>query len=490
MSKIDLSVHPQSLEHSVKLARERNIIIPTFAQMKNPELIPAAMKAQLANIGLWDIDPRNLFRITWKNQPVAKGGGYGRANYIELPSSLTGVPARILALVGKWFPTGAHKVGAAFGCLVPRLVTGQFDPTTQKAVWPSTGNYCRGGAYDSALLGCESIAILPEGMSRERFEWLAKVAGEVIATPGTESNVKEIFDKCWELRRSGQDLMIFNQFEEFGNYLWHYEVTGHAMQEAIEHAMRPGDAFRGVALTTGSAGTIASGDYLKQIFPGSKIIASEALQCPTLLMNGFGAHRIEGIGDKHVPWIHNVKNTDLVTAIDDNAVVNISRLFNEPVGREYLLRKGVPQETVNSLDLMGFSGIANMLSAIKFAKYYELGEHDMVMIVLTDSMQLYGSRMQEMHEEFGQYQTTDAAEHFARYLHGENTSAMQELTYQDRKRVHNLKYYTWVEQQGRTYEEIQAQWYDPAYWTSVQGQAGEVDALITEFNHRTGLLKG
>ncbi|HZU86867.1 MAG TPA: pyridoxal-phosphate dependent enzyme [Anaerolineaceae bacterium] len=490
MSRIDLTIHPEALERSVKRARERNIIIPTFAQMKNPELVPAAMKAQLAKIGQWDLDPRNLFRITWKNQPVAQGGGFGKVNYIELPSSLTGVQARILGLVGKWFPTGAHKVGAAFGCLVPRLVTGQFDPTTQKAVWPSTGNYCRGGAYDSALLGCESIAILPEGMSRERFEWLSTIAGEVIATPGTESNVKEIFDKCWELRRSGQDLMIFNQFEEFGNYLWHYEVTGHAMEEVLQLAMRPGDAYRGVALTTGSAGTIASGDYLKQLFPLSKIIASEALQCPTLLNNGFGAHRIEGIGDKHVPWIHNVKNTDLVTAIDDNAVVNLSRLFNDPVGREYLLGKGVPQNIVNSLNLMGFSGIANMLSAIKFAKYYELGEKDVVLIVLTDSMDLYGSRMHEMQEEFGSYQTVDAAEHFARYLYGENTSAMQELTYQDRKRIHNLKYYTWVEQQGRSYEEIQAQWYDDQYWTRVQGQANEIDVLINEFNQRTGLLKG
>jgi cysteine synthase A len=489
VSRIDLSIHPQALERSLKRARERNIVIPTFAQMKNPELVPTAMKAKLANIGLWDLDPRNLFRITWKNQPVARGGGYGRVNYIELPSSLTGVKARILAMVGKWFPTGAHKVGAAFGCLVPRLVTGQFDPTTQKAVWPSTGNYCRGGAYDSALLGCESIAILPEGMSRERFDWLEKIAGEVIATPGTESNVKEIFDKCWELRKSGQELMIFNQFEEFGNYLWHYEVTGHAMQELLQHALRPGDSYRGVALTTGSAGTIASGDYLKQLYPTSKIVASEALQCPTLYINGFGAHRIEGIGDKHVPWIHNVKNTDLVTAIDDNAVVNISRLFNEPTGREYLLRKGVPQDTINSLNLMGFSGIANMLSAIKFAKYYELGEQDVVLIVLTDSMELYASRMQEMHQEFGDYQTSEAAEHFARYLFGENTSAMLELSYLDRKRVHNLKYYTWVEQQGKTYEEIQAQWYDSQYWTGIQGQAAEIDALIIEFNLRTGLLK-
>ena len=232
MTTIDLSVIKDRRKRAIQRAREKNIIIPTYAQMKDPSKVPAKIKQELAKTGLWDVDPRNLFRITWHNQPKASSGGFGEVNTLELPSSLTGVPARIVVLVGKWFPTGAHKVGAAFGCLVPRLVTGQFDPSTQKAVWPSTGNFCRGGAYDSALMGCTSIAILPEGMSKERFEWLANIAGETIKTPGTESNVKEIFDKCWELRKSGQDLMIFNQFEEFGNYLWHYEVTGHAMEEA------------------------------------------------------------------------------------------------------------------------------------------------------------------------------------------------------------------------------------------------------------------
>ena len=485
---IDLTLHPERIERSVKRSRERNIIIPTYKQIKNPSLIPPKMRDELAKVGLWDVNPRNLFRITWHNQPTPQGGGFGGVNYLELPSSLTGTPARIVVLVGKWFPTGAHKVGAAFGCLVPRLVTGQFDPTTQKAVWPSTGNFCRGGAYDSALLATTSIAILPEGMSKERFAWLAKIAGEVIATPGSESNVKEIFDKCWELRKSGEDLMIFNQFEEFGNYLWHYEVTGHAMEVLLTRLLGPKDEYRGMASATGSAGTIASGDYMKQLFPASKIVASEALQCPTLLENGFGAHRIEGIGDKHVPWIHNVKNTDMVVAIDDNAVVNLSRLFNEPAGRAYLVKKGVPEEIVGQLDLMGFSGISNMLSAVKFAKYYELGEHDVVLTVLTDSMELYGSRLKEMHEEFGEYSQTDAAEHYARYLHGESTDNMIELTYADRRRVHNLKYFTWVEQQGRTYEEIQRQWYDKDYWTSFQGQADEIDELIEEFNGRVGLI--
>jgi len=487
MYTIDLSIHPDRLERTVKRARERNIIIPTFAQMKNPALIPANIKESLASVGLWDVDPRNLFRITWHNQPVASGGLFGGVNYLELPSSLTGVPARIIVLVGKWFPTGAHKVGAAFGCLVPRLVTGQFDPTTQKAVWPSTGNYCRGGAYDSALLACESIAILPEEMSQERFEWLASIAGETIKTPGSESNVKEIFDKCWELRNSGEDLMIFNQFDEFGNYLWHYEITGHAMEEVLKQVMGPKDRYRGLASATGSAGTIASGDYMKQIFPGSLVVASEALQCPTLLENGYGAHRIEGIGDKHVPWIHNSKNTDMVVAIDDNAVVNISRLFNEPTGRAYLVEQGVPQEIVSQLDLLGFSGISNVMTAIKTARYYEMDENDIVLTVLTDSMELYQSRLVEMHQEFGAYDRTNAAVDYARWILGESTDNMLELRYPDRRRVHQLKYFTWVEQQGRTYAEIQAQWYDKDYWTNFQRQIPEIDALIEAFNEKVGL---
>ena len=489
-SMIDLTLHPERLERTLERVRDRRIVIPTFAQMKDPSRTPAAIKDRLAPVGLWDVDPLNLFRITWKNAPQAKGGGYGGVNTIEFPSSLTGTEARIVALVGKWFPTGAHKVGAAFGCLVPRLVTGQFEPTTQKAVWPSTGNYCRGGAYDSALLGCPSIAILPEGMSKERFEWLSKIAGEVIKTPGSESNVKEIFDKCWELRKSGQDLMIFNQFEEFGNYLWHYDVTGHAMEDVLRKELGPRDSFRGVALTTGSAGTIACGDYLKQVFPSSKIAASEALQCPTLLENGFGAHRIEGIGDKHVPWIHNVRNTDLVVAIDDAAVVSLARLFNEKEGRAFLVKQGVPESLASQLELLGFSGIANLLSCIKMAKVYELGRQDVLLTVLTDSMDLYGSRLQEMRAEHGAYTALDASADFARYLLGASTDHLLELRMEDRRRIHNLKYYTWVEQQGRTFEEITDQWQAPDYWTAVQGQVAEIDARIEEFNGRSGVLKG
>jgi len=486
---IDLTINSAALERAIEKARKQNIIIPTIQQQINPELVPDNIKNQLKNVGLWDVNPLNLFRITWKNEPKSHGGVYGDVNFIEFPKEITGVDAKIVAPVGKWFPTGAHKVGAAFGCLVPRLVTGQFDPSTQKAVWPSTGNYCRGGAYDSTLLGCESIAILPEEMSKERFDWLASVAGETIKTPGSESNVKEIFDKCWELRKSGEDLVIFNQFDEFGNYLWHYNVTGRALAELLEKVMGPNDTFCGSVYTTGSAGTIGSGDYLKNLFPTSKIAASEALQCPTLLNNGFGAHRIEGIGDKHIPWIHNVKNTDMVMAIDDESPMSVIRLFNEPAGKKYLASQGVSEQFIETLPLLGISGVANLLSAIKFAKYYELGEGDVVATILTDSMEMYQSRLQELTEEHGDFTDLDAAASYHKHLVGTTVDYVEELTYETRKRVHNLKYYTWVEQQGKTFDEIQSQWYDDDYWSNMHNQIDDMDEFIDDFNARTGLLK-
>jgi cysteine synthase len=481
---IDLSVDEKRLPRAVKRAAERGIMIPTFAQMKNPDLIPEDVKEKLKNVGLWDVNPLNLYRITWRNQPVEKGGLFGGVNYLEFPSEITGVKAKIIAISGKWFPTGAHKVGAAFGCLVPRLVTGQFDPTAQKAVWPSTGNYCRGGAYDSSLLACESIAILPEGMSSERFEWLKSVAGETIKTPGTESNVKEIFDKCWELRKSGEDLMIFNQFEEFGNYLWHHEVTGEAIKSVLDQVMDENMNYHGFVSATGSAGTIAAGDYLKKLYPKSRIAASEALQCPTIYMNGFGAHRIEGIGDKHIPWIHNVKNTDVAVAVDDEIPMQWIRMFNEPEGLKLLREKGVSEELIKKLDWVGISGASNLISAIKYAKYFELKENDVVMTVLTDSIDMYKSRLSELNEEEGPFDAVAAHAVNARYFDGIGIDYIKELNYYDRKAVHNLKYYTWVEQQGKTYEEILAQWEDDSYWTDIPKAAPVLDELIEAFNKK------
>ncbi|UCE09410.1 MAG: pyridoxal-phosphate dependent enzyme [Candidatus Thorarchaeota archaeon] len=485
---IDLSKNEEQLARAAKRCKERNILIPTFSQLKNPETAPIRIKEELKGIGLWDVVPQNLFRITWKNEPTSTGGLFRDiANYMEIPPELSGVEARIIALVGKFFPTGAHKVGAAFGCLVPPLVTGQFDPTKHKAVWPSTGNYCRGGAYDSTLLSCESIAILPEEMSQERFDWLASVAGEVIKTPGSESNVKEIYDKCWELKRTRDDIFIFNQFAEFGNYLYHYEVTGHAMREVLEKELG-NDRFSGVCLTTGSAGTIASGDFMKQEFPTSKVAAGEAVQCPTLWLNGYGAHRIEGIGDKHVPWIHNVRNTDMIIAIDDADSMNLIRLFNEPAGHKYLTKDvGVSEEIVAKLDLLGISSVANLLMAIKYAKYFELTGNDVVLTVFTDSMEMYQSRLKEANSEHGKYTHENAIRDYCRSLQAQKTDAMIELGHYDRKRIHHLKYFTWIEQQMFELDELNRQWYDyEEYWDGIQQLTPQIDELIVAFNDEAG----
>jgi cysteine synthase len=453
MSKIIKQLHPEIIRKTAARCRKHGVVIPTFAQMRDPALIPPAIKRKLKGVGLWDVNPVNLFRISWKND--VKTGLFGGVNYLDIPPAITGVKARVIGLVGKYFPTGAHKVGAAFGCLVPRLVSGGFDPEKHKAAWPSTGNYCRGGAFDCAVLGCTSIAILPEQMSRERFEWLKKIGAEIIATPGCESNVKEIYDKCWELKKNPLNV-IFNQFEEFGNPLWHYNVTGPAVEEVFQvvndASSRRRLQLRAAAFVsaTGSAGTIATGDYLKTKHPNLKIVATEALQCPTLLRNGFGDHRIEGIGDKHIPWVHNVRNTDAIAAIDDEDCMRILRLFNEPAGRKHLASLGVKAKELESLPLLGISGICNLLAAIKTAKYFELGEQDVIFTVFTDSTELYGSRVEELNKERGAYRAQNAVADFAGPLAHQSVNYFKELTYPERKAIHNLKYYTWVEQQGKT----------------------------------------
>ncbi len=492
--KLIPEINERVLEKSIARARERNILLPTFAQMQDPGLIPSAISERLSDVGLWDTDPANLFRITWKNEPRPHGGGYGEGNWIEFPPSLTGVDATIIGIVGKWFPTGAHKVGAAYGCLVPRLVTGAFDPTTQKAVWPSTGNYCRGGAYDCALLACPAVAILPEGMSRERFEWLREIGtDEIIATPGTESNVKEIYDKCWELRRErGDGIVIFNQFEEFGNAIWHYHTTGSIIDEIFNghYAQNNGSARRLSAYVsaTGSAGTLAAGDFLRQRHPDIRVVATEALQCPTLYSFGFGEHRIEGIGDKHVPWIHNVRNTDMVAAVDDEQTMSLMRLFNEQEGRACLRREGVDEGTIAALDQLGISSLCNLVASIKTARYYDMDSRDVIFTPLTDSMELYSSRVEEMHEAHGAYSSRQADQHFGRYLMGTVSDHVRELTYADRKALHNFKYFTWVEQQGRSSDELNQLW-DVDFWQEVFSQevVDEWDRLIGHFNQATGL---
>ena len=480
---INLDIKPEIRKKNIERCKEKGIKLPTFKEMINPKLIKKDVLDKLKVTGLWDVDPVNLYRINWHNERKEKGGLFSGVNYIEIPHEITGVKARIFALAGKFFPCGVHKVGATYSCLAPALVTGNFDAVEQQAVWPSTGNYCRGGAYNSALLGCKSIAILPEDMSQERFNWLKTVAGEIIATPGCESNVKEIFDKCHELdAERGKHIVIFNQFEQFENYLWHYEVTGAAILEVLKELGIQADAVKGYVSSTGSGGTLAAGDHLKEVFPHIKIGVGEALQCPTLLRNGFGAHRIEGIGDKHVPWIHNVRNTDMVLSIDDQDCMDTYRLFNEKEGIEYLRKQGLKDEQLEDLALFGISGIGNLLGAIKMAKYYEMDEDDVVFTILTDSSVMYTSRLNELTEQQGAFSEMEAAKvHSSALMHQGIDNAL-ELGYYDRLRIHNLKYYTWVEQQGKTYEELNRQWYDKNYWKDIPKLTGKIDELIESFN--------
>jgi len=479
-----------ALEHCVAVCKEKEILLPTYDMLMHPEHMPPKVLEELKTIGLWDINSRNLFRITWKNEQTMTGGRFQKVpNYIELPKLITGIDARLVMLVGRYFPTGAHKVGASYGPLVEKMVSGHFDPTCQKALWPSTGNYCRGGAFNSALLGCPAIAVLPAQMSQERFDWLHKIGAEVYATPGCESSVKAVFDKNNELVRTGHGKVVsLNQFAEFANPLWHYHVTGRAMEEVFHHVKREGDTLVGVHLTQGSAGTLSSTEYLRSKFPTIKVAAGEAWQCPTLIYNGYGDHRIEGIGDKHVPWVLNVKNLDCVVDIDDEVVIRTMHLFNQPAGIAYLRDVvKVPQETLDQLKLMGISSIANMIGCIKMAKYFEWNEKQITMSVCTDSMDMYQTRLKELDHE---YTTEDAIRDYTRLV-SITTDHMVEMTYYEKKRMHNLKYFTWVEQQGMDDKELTAQWYDPTYWDVRVGETrrAELDRQIMEFNRRTGMAE-
>ncbi|UCE08168.1 MAG: pyridoxal-phosphate dependent enzyme [bacterium] len=472
------------LQRTIERCRQQKIILPTLQQLKHPHTIPEKIQQQLEKIDLHELHPMNLFRINWCNDSAT--GKIGGINYLEIPRQITGVEARIIGLVGKHFPTGAHKVGATYGCLVPYLVTGRFDPEYHKAVWPSTGNYCRGGVFNSNLLSVHSVAILPEEMSQERFDWLKERGAEVYATPGCESNVKEIYDKCHELEAESDEYFIFNQFDQFGNAIWHYEITGYSIETLFEQITNPGERLSAYVSATGSAGTIAAGDYLRKKFPLVKVLATEALQCPTLLMNGFGGHRIEGIGDKHVPWIHNIKNLDLVCAIDDEQTLRILRLFNEPAGHQWLEKMGVKQDTIQQFPLLGISSICNLLSSIKLARYFEFNNNDVIFTIFTDSVELYHSRLKEMNENWGKYSIQQAEVDWNSIIKHQGIDYVKELSYFDKKTIHNLKYFTWIEQQGKNVKELNDQWYDEDYWEKRFSVVPQWDRLIEDFNDQVG----
>jgi cysteine synthase A len=482
-----------ALERTVDRLREARVALPTFGQLANPGLIPPNVRAALAGLSADAADPLNLFRVHWYNGPT-RVDLVDVPDHLVLPRELTGVDATIVVALGDRFPMiRAHKVLAAYGCLAPRLISGEFDPTRHRAVWPSTGNYCRGGVAISRLLGCRGVAVLPEGMSRERFEWLEQWvadSGDIVRTPGSESNVKEIYDTCKELA-ADPDNVILNQFAEFGNYLVHHFATGAALERVFEslREQRPALELRAFVSATGSAGTIAAGDYLKERF-GSLIVACEALECPTLLYNGFGEHNIQGIGDKHVPLIHNVMNTDVALAVSDRATDRSGVLFNTDAGRSHLSRRGVADGVLAGLPSLGLSSICNVLGAIKTAKYYGLGPDDVVVTIATDGAAMYHSeRDRALARYFADgFDGVAAAEVFGEHLLGTVTDNFLELGQRDRERIFNLGYYTWVEQQGVPLEDFEAR-RDPRFWARIREAVPAWDDLIDEVNARTGVLE-
>ena len=483
---------------AVEWFRQAGLLLPTFAQLAAPDSIPAKVRAALTKVNPDRADPGNLFRVHWYNDRD-RAGQAAVPVHVVLPSSLTGVDARIVVALGELFPMiRAHKVLAAYGCLVPRIVTGTFDPARDRAVWPSTGNYCRGGVAISALLGCRGVAVLPEGMSRERFAWLEEWVTDpedIIRTPGTESNVKEIYDKCAELAADPRNV-IFNQFAEFGNHLVHYLGTGRALGAVFDSMTAAGPAGPGLRLgafvsASGSAGTLGAGDYLKERY-GARIVAAEALECPTMLANGFGEHNIQGIGDKHIPLIHNVMNTDLVAAISDRATDQLSVLFASGQGAEFLrARRRVPEPLLDQLGAFGLSSICNVLAAVKTAKYLRLGPDDVIMTVATDGAAMYGSERERIAaRDFPDgFDVADAAEVFGRWMLGTGPEDILETTLADRNRIFNLGYYTWVEQQGVSLADFEAR-REQRFWTGLRDLPPAWDAMIAEFNERTGLAAG
>ncbi len=506
MSENDLAIFGEfdsagsvAYDNAVARFREKNIVLPTFAQLRDPTLIPDSIVGQLTDVEKDAADARNLFRVHWYNEHADEPGdnypGFVEVpTHIELPSEMTGVDARIVLAFGNRFPMiRAHKVLAAYSCLVARLVTGRFDPTANRAIWPSTGNYARGGIAISRIMDCRGVAILPEGMSRERFEWLERwtinPAEDVIKTFGTESNVKEIYDACNELALDPTNV-ILNQFSEFSNHLGHYAVTGPALESVFEHVTAgSGGRLAAFVSASGSAGTLGAGDYLKDTH-GARIVAAEALECPTMLYNGFGDHNIQGIGDKHIPLIHNVMNTDLVVGVSDDSTNRLDILFNTPAGERTLAERGVDPALSSMLVDFGYSSICNVLAAITAANVWDLGSDDLIVTVATDGSDLYNSDRERIMAQLyaGGFDDAEAGEVFDTHLVEVPTEYL-EMGEIERNRVFNLGYFTWVEQQGVSIPDFESR-RSQDFWSGLRPLVAQWDDMIVEFNEATGASHG
>ena len=473
------------IEKTANYFKQKGIILPTISELQNPHLIDTDIKNKVFKTDKDAMDPANLFRVHWFNKSDHTNF-LDVPEHIVLPDEFTGIEAKIIVNLGRYFPLiTAHKVLAAYGCLLPRILNGTFDYSKHKAVWPSTGNYCRGGVAISKILGLKSVAILPEGMSKERFNWLEKWVEDkkdIIKTKGTESNVKEIYDACNELEKDKNNDII-NQFNEYYNYAIHRSVTGSSFEKSFLKVK--GDSNLTARLyvsASGSSGTLAAGDYLKENL-NAKIAVVEAVECPTLLYNGYGEHNIQGIGDKHVPLIHNVMNSDYVVGVSDEATNNLNLLFNTSEGKDYLKkRKGFDVEFVDRLPEFGFSSIANIIASIKLAKKMKLTKDDAIITVATDGADLYETELAKTKKHFSKrYDQITCAEIFAKNFEAITVDHTLELSQIDKERIFNLGYYTWVEQQGISLEEFENR-RNQSFWDKHYKDMISLDEKIKEFN--------
>jgi len=498
MARLGLESHivdETAYQHTVDHLTDAKVLLPRLSELADPSTIPGAVTAALDGADPDEPDPLNLFRVHWFND-ASRRRIVDVPEHVVLDQSLTGVASPIIVAFGNRFPMiRAHKVLAAYGCLVPRLVSGQFDPTVHRAVWPSTGNYCRGGIAISRVLNCHGVAVLPEGMSQERFDWLKAWAvdpgTDIVRTVGTESNVKEIYDKCAELDADPHNI-IFNQFCEFGNHLVHYTCTGRALQRVFETEQQRNGSLSLAAFVsaTGSAGTIAAGDYLKD-HHGTRIVAAEALECPTMLYNGYGEHNIQGIGDKHIPLIHNVMNTDVVVGVSDSATDTLLVLFNSDTGRAYLRDElGLSGELIDLLANFGLSSICNVLAAIKTAKRLDFGADQAIVTVATDGAEMYSTEVDKAIAKHlgGNLDAATCARIYREHVADQGTEHTMVMTETDRNRVFNLGYYTWVEQQGVSLADFERR-RDQQFWRELRPLVGAWDDMIGELNERTGAAK-
>lgn len=455
--------------------KKSTIIGPNYEEMLHPWKINKKIRKKALKMSKEDpLHPINLYNINWRDEN-------DKIYHFVLPPELTGVKANIVVMYAKEFPSGSHKVGPTYSVLMEQSIKGEVDPKNNQLIWPSTGNYGIGGAWVSSRMEYDSIVLLPEEMSEERFNIIESYGGSVIKTPGCESNVKEIYDKSKELKNANPEVVkVLNQFEAFGNYRFHEYVTGNTMVELVKEENIGNNEIAAVALTVGSAGTIASGDRVKKHFPNAKIIAGEPIQCPTLSLNGYGGHDIQGIGDKHVTWIHNVMNNDGVVLIDDMECKKMLQVISNEVGKDYL-KEFVKSDLIEFIsDKLGISGVANIISAIKTAKYYDLKEGENILTVATDSLERYHSVMNNMTEEFGELTRNEAKSRYERIFKYQEASFMYEGDMENKKRWHNLKYYTWVEQQDKNVKELNQQ-KSQKYWERKSEEVHKINNLIDQY---------